>query len=215
MIPILYISKSKIKTNAYIKALCKKNSIDSFAVYEVYKETTRLKIDQIRELILFISNNTSSKLCICVHDFETSSDEVQNSILKILEEHDEKCHIILVSKSLYSILSTIKSRCKIVFSETKNTVKKSDTIQPDLSIENTSKLTKIALLERMLEIMHYVSLRSKKECIQGNYSYSRHATSLLNEMIYTYNAVDKYNVNAEIALDHILLEMEQYNILLS
>ncbi|HBM75596.1 MAG TPA: DNA polymerase III subunit delta' [Clostridiaceae bacterium] len=49
-----------------------------------------------------------------IHDAEKMTEQAQNALLKVLEEPPEKMVIILLTYNMYSILSTIISRCRVM-----------------------------------------------------------------------------------------------------
>ena len=67
------------------------------------------KIDDIRNFIE-LNNSQTSKIVYILYDMETASLEAKNSLLKVLEEPAKNSHIILLTNSKESLLSTILSR---------------------------------------------------------------------------------------------------------
>jgi DNA polymerase-3 subunit delta' len=88
---------------------------DLFPV-QVEKGSTRIKIDQIREIVhsLSLSPYEISRRFGLLLNFETATISAQNSLLKTLEEPPGKVILILTAKSPESLLDTITSRCEVI-----------------------------------------------------------------------------------------------------
>lgn len=73
-----------------------------------------VKIDDIRGAIkeVYKKPYEGSKKVLIINNFETSTIESQNAILKTLEEPPKTAILILLAKHTMSILDTIKSRCQ-------------------------------------------------------------------------------------------------------
>ena len=88
---------------------------DLFPV-QVEKGSTRIKIDQIRELVhsLSLSPYEISRRFGVLLNFETATVPAQNSLLKTLEEPPGKVILILTAISSEYLLDTITSRCEVI-----------------------------------------------------------------------------------------------------
>jgi DNA polymerase-3 subunit delta' len=88
---------------------------DLFPV-RVEKGSTRIKIDQIREIVhsLSLSPYEISRRFGVLLDFETATIPAQNSLLKTLEEPPGKVILVLTAVSPESLLETITSRCEVI-----------------------------------------------------------------------------------------------------
>jgi DNA polymerase-3 subunit delta' len=79
-----------------------------------------IKIDKIREVANFfsLSPSKSKYRIVIIKDADTMTNQASNSILKILEEPNKNCILILTYNNLKATLETIKSRCiKIKFNQ--------------------------------------------------------------------------------------------------
>jgi DNA polymerase III subunit delta' len=95
----------------------------NFQVQEVYPEYPEgggrgsIKIDQIRS----IKKQTDFRLgadghqIIVIHQADLMNAEAQDAFLKVLEEPKNQTTFILLADRLYSLRSTIKSRCQLVY----------------------------------------------------------------------------------------------------
>lgn len=76
---------------------------------ELNKE--KILIEDIRYIIEKLSLKSNYKRCIIINNAETMNKSAANSLLKILEEHNEKTVFIIISSNYSSLLPTIRSRC--------------------------------------------------------------------------------------------------------
>ncbi|PIZ63335.1 hypothetical protein COY16_02325 [Candidatus Roizmanbacteria bacterium CG_4_10_14_0_2_um_filter_39_13] len=73
-----------------------------------------IRIDQIRDLRKYLVNSGKSSRQIIFYSFHKASIESQNALLKLLEEAGSKFRFALQVESIEQVLSTIRSRCKIM-----------------------------------------------------------------------------------------------------
>lgn len=106
-----------------------------------------IKIDAVREACrrLNLRGFESSRKVLIVDDAHALNEESSNALLKTLEEPSQHTVIILIARSLRSILSTIASRCqRVVFSALKEDDVYSFLVNKNgLSQEEASYLAKI------------------------------------------------------------------------
>jgi DNA polymerase-3 subunit delta' len=79
-------------------------------------DRTEIIVEQIRELQyhLMLSPHESRFKIALILDFERSSDEAQNALLKTLEDAPPRTILLLHAESPESLLPTIASRCEII-----------------------------------------------------------------------------------------------------
>jgi hypothetical protein len=91
---------------------------DSQHFYKIEKDNNTVQIDSIRDLIKQLKlkslNNKSINRVGLITDAHLMSEESQNSILKLLEEPPKDTIIILLTKSVNALKSTIISRSAVV-----------------------------------------------------------------------------------------------------
>lgn len=73
-----------------------------------------IRIDQIRSLKRYLINSGKSSRHIIFYTFHKATTESQNALLKILEETGTKYRFALQVDSVELVLSTIRSRCRII-----------------------------------------------------------------------------------------------------
>lgn len=79
----------------------------------------QIKIDKIREIKKWVSQTFDGIKIVIISSF-IWSEEVQNSLLKILEETPSNTYIYLISQNKYSFLETIFSRMNLIKVENSN-----------------------------------------------------------------------------------------------
>lgn len=76
-----------------------------------------IRIDQIRSLRTYLYNAGGTPRQVVFYLFHKASIESQNALLKILEEKGSSIRFALQVESIEQVLSTIRSRCRIISSE--------------------------------------------------------------------------------------------------
>lgn len=79
------------------------------------KAPPQLRLEQVREITKFLGGRPqkASRFVVVVEDAETLNESAVNALLKTLED-PKPATIILIAKSLESILPTLISRCQII-----------------------------------------------------------------------------------------------------
>lgn len=140
-----------------------KNSVSMFDILD-FKSAEKIGIDDIREIIRqSIKYPFKGKYKITViRNFEFSTIEAQNSILKFLEEQPEFLTIFLISKNSQNILPTVLSRTQIL---------KTRKIKPQEKLD--------------LEILINGSISEKLNYIQNNITTKEHARIFIVNLLET------------------------------
>jgi DNA polymerase-3 subunit delta' len=88
---------------------------ESGFLHLIEPEKDKIKIEQIREAIQFVSLQSWVKHRFIIMDqVEKISTQGANALLKSLEEPPEGVHFIFITSSLSQVLPTIRSRCQVV-----------------------------------------------------------------------------------------------------
>jgi len=83
------------------------------------KEGKQIPVDEIRQLITFMSKSSSrsGRRMIIIDQCHQMNSNAANALLKFLEEPGDYVHLFLISSELDALLPTIRSRCqKLSFS---------------------------------------------------------------------------------------------------
>ena len=81
-------------------------------------ELRKIKIDEVREEIIndsAISPSIADRKIYIVYDFSDASINIQNALLKTIEEPSEKVHFFFLVSNISTVINTIKSRSIIYF----------------------------------------------------------------------------------------------------
>lgn len=135
---LLIVGKNKEKRKKKALEIAKdkyKSSKYDLEFLEPESEKSTIPIEKIKELKKksFLKPFNSPSKTIVIHEFEKTTLEAQNALLKLLEEPPNYTYIIITAPSTSSLLPTIISRCNV------------------LTIEKQEKLDQEKLLEILKE----------------------------------------------------------------
>lgn len=201
MMPIILVSQSIIDAEKYIKKL-----FTNGLLIKLEPETTEYSINQIRSINAETSFLHPNLRIYFLTDFDSSSNEAQNSFLKLLEEPPSNVQFVLHVTNQYGLLETIRSRSKIIKleKETDRNYKKEikkliDIKKLDLKILGRSDFTvtkkeeTIVLIDRLIEFL-------REKLTNDN-----NVASILNECIKIRSLVKNNNTNPQLSIDHLLI----------
>jgi len=80
----------------------------------IHPSTQNIHIEQIRSLKIYLFHAGSSERQIIFYSFQNATIESQNALLKLLEETGPKYRFALQVDSIYAVLPTIRSRCRVI-----------------------------------------------------------------------------------------------------
>ena len=81
-------------------------------------EFRKIKIDEVREELIndsCISPSISDRKIYVIYDFSDTSANIQNALLKTIEEPNEQVHFFFLVSNISTVINTIKSRSIIYF----------------------------------------------------------------------------------------------------
>lgn len=147
-----------IKINEFVKRL-KIAPFDKIVV----SSTPSIGINEVKNLIkLTLNKPFSENRLIVFKDFQVSTAEAQNALLKFLEESPSFQTIILTADNLQNILTTVVSRCEII---------------KDLDLQK--KENKSGKLEELF----FLSLSNRLLFVQKNITSKEEASAFISSMI--------------------------------
>ncbi|HLL60094.1 MAG TPA: hypothetical protein VK338_00080, partial [Candidatus Nitrosocosmicus sp.] len=126
----------------------------------------------------------------------------QNAFLKTLEEKNERVQFILQISSESSVLSTIVSRCKTIKIKSTTTLKNTDILPFTELLGIYGDMTKekaIKLCDEWLHIYHE-KIHADDFAINHN---------LVKEILRIKNLIVSNNLNAQLAIDHLILQFKK------
>jgi len=94
--------------------IANKNRLDLSPSPKKESKLPTLTIEDVRFIANWLSQQSSKSRAVIVHQAQSLTIPAQQALLKTLEEPGENNYIILTSDSEFSLLSTIRSRCKII-----------------------------------------------------------------------------------------------------
>lgn len=91
------------------------NTSSKFHPDKIVFETLEEKLDDLRQKLyqLQLKPLQSPRKLLCLYDFERASPQIQNALLKTLEEPHSAWVILIGSSGFNSLLPTIRSRCLV------------------------------------------------------------------------------------------------------
>ncbi len=156
MIPHIIEINSYTQVEATIKEYAHLFSVDDFHIVRTVPEKGELLLSQIKDVQSTLSFSHDAIRLITLEGVDNSSDEVQNALLKMLEEMNEKVLFILPVIEPQRLLPTIVSRCTFVSKRTHDATVRPPFL-PFLQLTDAKELKKN---------MNKVSSFSKEEALQ-------------------------------------------------
>lgn len=191
MIPQILINIDESTIETHIFQFAHTHDISDAHVIMIKPEKDELTVDQIHLLRKDIQYVFKEKILVAIVALDASSNEVQNSLLKCLEEESERIQFLFVVKNPTRLLPTILSRCTIIPHNLGEQVeKKVNSYENYFSFQNNSECTKEQAIEKIDTFIQHSKLKN-------------HA--VLRKILDIRKLVIDNNVNPILALDHILL----------
>jgi len=213
MLPIILNSQNEDETQKYIQQFVDTYQIKSSNVFNFIPEKSELSMDEVRTILkLFFIQFPTSRVFI-FHRFGNTSWEVQNMLLKVLEEKNDTNFIILIASNLYSILPTIRSRVKIVKIGTDDVYLKKD-IPPLLDFLIKDKKRNPLFHDQLLNIKKDEALICIDDFIYYfSYQLRRRQSNVFSEILsyifFIRDKIENNNLNVTLAMDNLLLFIEK------
>lgn len=211
MTPLLIKIAVDQNTDEIITNLLKTYKIKSTNLFKIIPQKYEITISQIRQLQQQLIIKTIEPSAYVFYFFDRSSIEVQNSLLKTLEEKVEQNLFCFFVLNLEKVIPTIKSRSKIVlYNKTMPTTFSQDVLNLIRLIKTTKKpdfifdkkflmIDKETFANLNLELMSYFrnQLRSSstKETI----------IKILKRILEINQLVENNNLNPQLAFDNLLI----------
>ncbi|PIY72261.1 hypothetical protein COY87_01970 [Candidatus Roizmanbacteria bacterium CG_4_10_14_0_8_um_filter_33_9] len=236
MLPIILCSQTKEDTENYLNAFIRKHLINSTHIYRFIPEKTELTIEEVKSILKLFTIRFPSDRLFIFYRFESTSWEVQNMLLKVLEEKKDLNHIVLITSNLYSLLPTIRSRAKVVSVKITNTVANHvNEIPPllDFLIENKKRnplchdqlanIKKEDVLKYINEFIYYFANKLRhsgttSDCPestdpgvipQSGIPQDDIYPEILKYLFFIKHKIENNNLNVALALDNLLLFIEK------
>lgn len=215
MLPIILCSPSEKETAKYIETVVKKNCINTTNIFNFLPEKAEYSMEEIRDILKLFYIQSPQKRLFIFNRFENASWEVQNMLLKLLEEQIDLNIIILITSNVHILLPTIRSRAKTITIRNTSTIAKSQTEIPvllDFILKEKKrnslfheKLFQMKKEDALLNIDDFVTYFSTKLKEKQAPVY----TEILKYLFFIKNKIENNNLNVSLAMDNLLLFIEK------
>ena len=158
----------------------------------VRPEKEELTVEQIHLMQKDIQVAFEQTVLVVLIGVENSSNEVQNSLLKCLEEDSERIQFLLLVHSPAGLIATILSRCSFEDSKTKQKEINEEYAPISFSFQNNSEVKKE---EALIRIDNYISSLTP----------SLKEGKILSYVLSIRKLIKENNMNPILALDAILI----------
>jgi len=200
---IVILTDKKERVDDFIK---KNFSKEDFIIY-INPEKNEYSINQIRNIKKEIKYLNNKKRIYVFYEFERSSLESQNALLKILEEPPLNVYFILVCKNIYQIIPTIISRTKVVNLKNQFKEKENEKIYQIIQRIKKGKIFFVDVVDReeakemIMSIIYYF----KKELNNNLKIYA-----ILKEAIKSFFLLEKNYLNPQLTIDNLIIFINKY-----
>ena len=193
MIPkIIQINKGD-NCDEIVSRFSQEYNIDLAHRIVIRPEKTELTIAQIHLMQQDIKVAFSKKILVVLFAVDDSSNEVQNSLLKCLEEEAERIQFLLLVRNPLRLLSTVVSRCSI------NEFKQTSTLLTDAVNDDYATFFS---LQTNTDATQEDAVRKIDHFLQ-NFPFKNHR--ILRYILQIRKFIMDNNMNPALALDSILL----------
>ena len=192
VIPQIISINTEEKNEEIVNEFAHKYGIEPSHRIVLYPEEEELTVDQIHEMQNDIKVSFSKQVLVALIGVDASSIEVQNSLLKSIEEDSERIIFLLIVKNASRLLSTILSRCTLIPPDSKsiNSQKSIDDESIVFSFATNSEATKESAVELIDRYLTSPKLKS---------------SVILKQLLLMRKLIIDNNVNPSAALDNILI----------
>jgi DNA polymerase III gamma/tau subunit len=210
MLPIILVSQNAKSQEKFIEEFILKNQILSYYVYFIEPVKDEVTIDQVRLIKKEIIMSIKNKRLFVIRDFDNASSEVQNAMLKTLEENNEINLFILLVTNIAKILPTIRSRSNTLVLDKKLSIKNPKftellektqnhdiTVARLLSDKSVDGMTKEEGLKFFDELILYFRQKLRK----GNLA----EIKILKKAMDLKSLLQNNNLNPQLTIDNMLI----------
>lgn len=204
MYPHIVQTQSKDFLDQVIETFQTQFSIKPVATHHIHAEKSTISLDQIRALIQYVSHAQNQNHAYIFYDFDDTRAEVQNAMLKLLEESVSQNLFVLVVKNHQSILPTIRSRAKIMIDSTSPISQISnevDTFEEKESILKTLSQT-YSDKEEAVKILNAFLYKHREQLKQGSFD----SAYTIKRILKSLRMLESNNLNPQLTVDRVQIE---------
>lgn len=192
VIPIIITIEKGENIEEIINQCAVQHAIEPSHRIVIQPERDKLTVDQIHLMQKDIQVAFSKLVLVVLQEVDNSSNEVQNSLLKCLEEDADRILFLLLVKNPARLLSTILSRCTLVNHKSVVRISKLPENRVNIfSFEKNSEVSKDTAIER---IDQFIQVSSSLKTLRA-----------LHHLLEIRKLIMDNNMNPVLALDSILL----------
>jgi DNA polymerase III delta prime subunit len=210
MLPLIYVYRTSEKLEPSINQFSTENSISPADIFRIIPEKRLLHIDQIKEIIKHVSITSVHPRLFVLYDIDLAGPPAQNSLLKTLEEKKETDFFILCVTQLELVLTTIRSRCNVIYIESGDDIQVSPEVEQfaDLLLSKSlqvlsDKLVMGINLEKAVLLLDEIILSVQKRLAKDPVL----AAMILKETLLTKSLLQSNNLNPQLAVDALLIKI--------
>lgn len=210
MTPIILISHDEKAIADHINVYIDKEKILPYLVFTIRPLKEEITIDQIRQLKKDLIIHSPQIRVFVLYSFDKAGLEVQNALLKTLEESSQRNQFILTVANFEKIIPTVKSRSKAVYlnknyfipnankktEELINLVKDSDKLN-FLSDGLVTGIDREKALDLFDELILYFKSRLETEGLR--------AVHVLKKILKIKELLENNNLNPQLTVDNLLI----------
>lgn len=192
MIPkILQITEENKIDETILSFAGKIGALPSYTII-VRPEKDELTVDQIHLMKKDIQVGFTQTVLVVLLGLDYSSNEVQNSLLKCLEDDAERIQFLFLVKNPSRLLTTITSRCSLIESNAHSLSPISSIVASSdiFSFKNNTETTKEVALEKIDRFLQSSSVKDHR---------------ILHHILSIRKLITDNNMNPVLALDDILI----------
>jgi len=192
VIPNIFVISNAEQIEEVVSSRSKQESIPEAYITRIFPEKEELVVDQIKELSLITRLSSAQLSLISIVGLDYSSDEVQNKLLKSLEELSERFEFLIFVYHPERLLSTIKSRCSIInLNKTHALSKGNETPAADFfSFQSNTEISRESAIQKIDEFLSHAILKDVQS---------------VKHILHIRSLIENNNVNPSMGLDSILL----------
>jgi hypothetical protein len=205
MIPVILVAPGARAIDKFLGEYQKKEGILDSHVMRIEPEGKEFGIAQVKALSREMAYGAAASRLYVLYDFDTASAEAQNAFLKTLEEHPASVGFVMVVAHRHALLPTIVSRSRLVDMSTSSSYDEKIMTYFESMIKRPEE-AKIGddLLDVGSEAARRRVFTTLLVFFKSRLATDSYAPAVLTEALRTFSLVSKNNVNAQMAIDHLL-----------
>ncbi len=213
MIPRIICAKNIDLQEKIVGECASEFSVPKHYIFHIKPEKTEILIEQVRDLQKITSFSSVSIKIFALYSFDQSSLEVQNSMLKTLEEKNENNLFIMFCSRPDKILPTIRSRSVIYESEktADSNLSQAESLVNEIRKSNDYSFMASPILQKptresVAAIIDDCVYYLRKEMVGGQYRNAQ----IIKECIAKKELLVNNNLNPSLAVDSLFIQIKKH-----